>query len=62
MHKGYIQEVWLRKYFEKAIENRHITMVSQVVYNKIETLKQVALSSTFISMKKNLAMRHHFNI
>lgn len=38
MHNGYIQEVWLRNYFDIVIESRHITMVSQVVCIKIETL------------------------
>ena len=38
MRNGYIQEVGIRKYFDKVIENRHITMVSQVVCIKIETL------------------------
>lgn len=38
MHNGYIQEVGLRNYFDMVIENRHITMVSQVVCIKIGTL------------------------
>lgn len=54
MHNVDRQEVWLIKYIDKVIKNRHISMVSQVIYIKIETVNWMILSSTFIfhSMKK----------